>query len=286
MKYIILFLFIVSSSVFSLKAQTDSLQVEKPQGQTSEVTLVSEEQRAEEAYNDGRFDKSIELYEQLVANHLAKGEVSADLYYNLGNAYFRDGEIAKAILNYERALLLNPGDKDIRHNIKFANTRIEDKIDTSGSFFLNKWIHSFQEVMSSNGWAWFAVVSFILLIVCVFVFFFSKTVLPKQITFYAGILLVILVILGNVFAFRQRSDILQRESAIIMSPSVIVRSSPTVNGKEVFNLHAGTKVKITKEDRDWSEIETADGRVGWIENKRIEKIYTGVASFSGTQIKD
>lgn len=272
MKRLLLSLLIISSFVFTTNAQTDSLQMAETKITDQKVSAVAEEQQAVEAFNDGKFGEAAEVYERLITEHTAKREVSADLYYNLGNAYFRDGEIAKAILNYERALLLNPGDNDIRHNIKFANTRIEDKIENTGSFFLSKWISAFQETMSSNSWAWFAVVSFILLIICVFVFFFSKTVLPKQITFYAGIILVVLVILGNVFAFRQRSDILNRDSAIIMTPSAIVRSSPSTNGKEVFTLHAGTKIRITKADRDWSEIETAAGNVGWIENKRIEKI--------------
>lgn len=272
MKRVLLSLLIISSYILTANAQADSTQVADAKPTEQEVSVVAEEQQAVEAFDNGKFSEAAEIYEKLISEHNAKSEVSADLYYNLGNAYFRDGEIAKAILNYERALLLNPGDKDIRHNIKFANTRIEDKIENSGSFFLTKWINSFQETMSSNAWAWFAVVSFVLLIVCIFVFFFSKTVLAKQITFYAGIVLVVLVILGNVFAFRQRSDILNRDSAIIMTPSAIVRSSPNTNGKEVFTLHAGTKIKITKEDRDWSEIETAAGNVGWIENKRIEKI--------------
>lgn len=271
MKRIFISLLIIFSYALYVNAQSDSSKLVSDSLQVQAATQ-GVEQLATEAFNNGQFERAAELFEQLAAEHKAIGEESAGLYYNLGNAYFRDGEIAKAILNYERALLLNPGDNHIRHNIKYANTRIENKITPSGTFFLTSWINAFQETMSSNGWAYFAVVCFVLLIVCVFVFFFSKTVLPKQITFYAGILLFVLVVLGNVFAYRQKGDIENRDSAIIMAPSVIVRSSPNTNGKEVFNLHAGTKVKITKEDRDWSEIEIADGSVGWLENKKIEKI--------------
>lgn len=272
MKRVLLSLFIISLFVSTGSAQTDSIQVLEAKPADQKVSVVAEEQQAVDAFNEGKFSEAATVYEKLISEHNAKGEISSDLYYNLGNAYFRDGEIAKAILNYERALLLNPGDKDIRHNIKFANTRIEDKLENTGSFFLSNWINAFQETMSSNAWAWFAVVCFVVLIICIFIFFFSKTVLPKKITFYSGIVLAVLVILGNVFAFRQRSDILIRNSAIIMTSSAVVRSSPNANGKEVFTLHAGTKVKITKEDRDWSEVETTAGNVGWVENRRIEKI--------------
>lgn len=272
MKRILLSLFIISLFISVGNAQTDSLQISDVKPADQKISTVAEEQQAVDAFNEGKFSEAATVYEKLISEHNAKGEISSDLYYNLGNAYFRDGEIAKAILNYERALLLNPSDKDIRHNIRFANTRIEDKLENTGSFFLSNWINAFQETMSSNAWAWFAVVCFIILIICIFVFFFSKTVLPKKVTFYSGIVLVVLVILGNVFSFRQRSDILVRDNAIIMTSSAVVRSSPNTNGKEVFTLHAGTKVKISKEDRDWSEIVTTAGNVGWVENKRIEKI--------------
>lgn len=230
------------------------------------------ERQIADAYNAHDYGKAISMLEQKKDEQLARGLESADLYYNLGNAYFRDGEVAKALLYYERALLIKPNDKDIRQNIAFANTRIEDKIETGQTFFLTDWINSVQQIMSSNGWAWFAIVIFIVFIGCLFMFFFSKTVAPKQVAFYVGLLSVILIIMGNVFAFRQKRRVLNHDSAIIMVPSVVVHSSPDKSSNQVFSLHSGTKVKVRKTDREWCEVEIASGSVGWIPQDKLEKI--------------
>jgi tetratricopeptide (TPR) repeat protein len=116
---------------------------------------------ASEAYRSEDYKRSIQLYEQVVAQLLSEGRESAEIYYNLGNAYFRNGETAKAILNYERALLLDPGDSDIRHNLRFARTRIEDKIDTAETFFLTSWINNLENLLNSNRWATLAIILFI-----------------------------------------------------------------------------------------------------------------------------
>ena len=130
---------------------------------------------ASEAYRKGDYKKSIELYEKVIADHLAKGDESPEIYYNLGNAYFRDNQIGKAILNYNRALLLSPGDSDIRHNLRFANTRIEDKIVPSNHFFLTDWFNSIQHLFNSNTWGVIAIVLFFLFLGCMGVFLFIRT---------------------------------------------------------------------------------------------------------------
>lgn len=278
MKKVILSIFV--SILFSLTcaAQSDTINADShiikdslsvSAGNESPLSLKD---RVMEAYNNGQYNRVIELLEEEKEKHSVNGEESADLYYNLGNAYFRDNEIAKALLYYEKALLLKPGDKDIRHNIEYANTKIEDKIAVSDTFFLSSWLLGIQNLMASNSWAWFAVICFILLIACLFMFFFTKTRLSKQVAFYTGIVLIILIIFGNVFSYRQKSHVENRDSAIIMSASVPVRSSPDPNSKEVFLLHSGTKVLVTKQDRDWCEIEIADGNVGWIEKNKLEII--------------
>lgn len=272
MKRIILSLFIILCT-FALQAQEEQAIAADSLKQAPVEEFSSELQRQViEAYNAGQYETVISLLEKEKEEQLAQGIESADLYYNLGNAYFRDNEIAKAILYYERALLLKPSDKDIRHNILYANTRIEDKITPANTFFLSEWMKTLQETKSSDGWTWFAVCCFLTLIAMLFLFFFSKKIAFKQIAFYAGIVLVVLIIAGNVFAYRQKSDIEHRDHAIIMSPTAVVRSSPDRNSNQVFTLHAGTKVKITKDDRDWCEIEIASGNVGWIEKDKLEEI--------------
>lgn len=227
---------------------------------------------ASEAYRKGDYKKSIELYEKLVADHLAKGEESAELYYNLGNAYFRDSQIGKAILNYNRALLLDPGDSDIRHNLRFANTRIEDKIVPSNSFFLANWFKSVQNLFSSNTWGIVSIVLFFLFLGCMGVYLFVRLLWMRKTAFYTGIVIFVLMIAANVFAFNQKNARIHRNNGVVMVPAVSIRTSPDPNSKELFQLHEGTTVKIRKTDGNWYEIEIANGSVGWIPKENIETI--------------
>lgn len=229
-------------------------------------------QQAIEAYNKGNFKKTIELLEKERETQSSKGLESSDLYYNLGNAYFRDNQIAKARLNYERASLIDPGNRDVKHNIDYVNTKIEDKIVVADTFFLSIWFRVLQNLLSSNGWAKFAIGSFILLIVSLFAFFFGRNIIVKKSAFYTGLVMLILVIFANIFSYSQKQKIEHHDTAIIMTSPAPIYSSPDVNSKELFILHAGTKVTINKEDRTWLEIEIDNGSIGWVQRDQIEII--------------
>lgn len=241
---------------------------------TSALGLYAESMglQAQKEYQEGNFKKTIELLENEIKVEKSQRKVSADLYYNLGNAYFKTNDFPKAILNYERASLLDPGDGDIQHNLEYAQTKIEDKILTANNFFLQIWFNGVQNLMSSNGWAIFSVVSFILFIMCLFLFFFNQKILLKKVGFYFGVVLFVLLILSNIFAFRQKNRLENRCTAIVMMGSSQVAGSPATGSKTIFTLHAGTKVKIRKEDGNWYEIEIADGNIGWINKSEIEII--------------
>lgn len=227
---------------------------------------------ANKAYQAENYEKAIKILEKEIKIQKENGFESADLYYNLGNAYFRDNEVAKAILNYERAILLNPGDRDIRHNLEFARTRTEDKIVGVDTFFLESWFDSIENLQSSNAWAKLSIILFVIFIIMICAFFFTRVLLVKKVAFYAGIILFILVIFTNIFSIGQKSEILNRNSAIIMAGSASIKSSPDNNSKELFILHSGTKVRITKDDGDWLEIEIDNGNVGWISRDKLEII--------------
>lgn len=224
------------------------------------------------AYNDGHFRKAIEILEAERVDRLAEGLESPELYYNLGNAYFRVNELAEARLYYEKALLLDPGDRDTRHNIDYLMTKIEDKILVADTFFLSNWFNAVQNLFSSNAWATIAIVLFLLLAGCMAAFFFSRSVVLKKTSFYIGVVSLVIVIFANVFAFRQKKKVEYRDTAIIMAGSAPIMGSPDINSKELFILHAGTKIYITKEDRNWLEIEIDNGSVGWVQRDKIEVI--------------
>ena len=229
-------------------------------------------QAASDAYRAEDYKKSIQLYEQVVAQDISDGKESAEIYYNLGNAYFRNGETAKAILNYERALLLKPCDSDIRHNLRFARTRIEDKIDTSDSFFLANWINGLKNLFSSNTWAGVAIGLFIAFLACIAAFLFVRKMWMRKTAFYAALTLLVLVIVANAFSFSQKNSRVNRNTGIVMAASASIMTSPDANSQELFRLHEGTKVRLNKTDGNWIEVEIANGSVGWTSKENIEII--------------
>ena len=238
----------------------------------AENSIVIAESPAEAAYKEKNYSESIKLYEAQVAENKLINRESPQLYYNLGNAYFRDNKIAQAIVNYERALLLAPGDSDIRHNLRFAKTRIEDKIDSADSFFINKWIRSIQNLYSANTWAIIGVVLFLIFIIAIGTYMISIQLTLRKISFYVGMVLFLLVIATNVFAFNQKNKIVNRSTGIVMSASVSIYTSPDAHSQELFRLHEGAKVKIKREEGNWIEIVIANGSVGWLQKKNIETI--------------
>ena len=231
---------------------------------TSAVTKTE----ADSAYVRGEYQQAIKDYEALL-----KQGASADLYYNLGNAYYRTENITRAVLNYERALLLSPGDGDIRFNLQIAQAKTIDKIVPESEMFFVTWYKSLINLMSVDGWARTALVSLSLVIILLLVYLFSDRLWLRKIGFFGGIVLLLLFVLSNVFAWQQKQNLLFRKGAIVMSPSVTVKSAPASNGTDLFILHEGTKVTIKDGSmKDWKEIRIADGKEGWIESKQLEEI--------------
>ena len=223
---------------------------------------------AEEAYAKEDYTQAIELYESVLKSY---GE-SAMVYYNLGNAYYKAGKVAPAILNYERALLLNPGDSDSRFNLQVARQKTVDKIEPIGEFFLTRWIGTVEDVYSADGWAKWGVASFVLFIGCLVLFLFSKWIRLKKIGFFAGICFLLISLVANLFADSQQDKLLHRADAIVFASTVTVKSSPDASGTDLFILHEGTKVTIKSTLGEWSEIQLEDGNVGWMPSKEIQQI--------------
>ena len=223
---------------------------------------------ADSAYVNGNYQEAIKGYESLL-----KQGASAELYYNLGNAYYRTENITRAVLNYERALLLSPGDGDIRFNLQIARSKTIDKIVPESEMFFVTWYRSLVNLMSVDGWGRMALISLAIVIVLFLVYLFSARVWVQKLGFFGGIVLLLLFVLSHFFAWQQRQQLLYRQGAIVVAPSVAVKSSPAQNGTDLFILHEGTKVVITDGSmRNWREIRLADGKKGWIESKKIEVI--------------
>jgi tetratricopeptide (TPR) repeat protein len=225
-------------------------------------------EQAHAAYAEKDFQLAAQIYEAALSEQGA----SAAVYYNLGNTYYRLNKIAPAILNYERALLLEPGNRDIRFNLEIARLKTVDKIEPVGEFFLTEIYHALQNWRNTDQWSSIAVVCFLLLIAGLFLFFFSRKIIWKKLGFYAGLVLLVVCLFANVFAYNQKKKLTHRTTAIIFSATTTIKSAPDNSGTDLFILHEGTKVKITNQLSEWKEIETADGNVGWIKSKEIEII--------------
>ncbi|HDP54803.1 MAG TPA: tetratricopeptide repeat protein [Bacteroidetes bacterium] len=219
-------------------------------------------------YTEGNFKQAAQLYKLLVDS----GYTSAELYYNLGNAYFKQGKIPQAILSYERAFLLNPSDEDIEFNLEYARTFTVDRIEVLPQFFLTKWYQSVRGLLGSNGWAWVSVGFVALLLVTALFFWFSYRSWVKRVAFILGLFFVLCLSLSVIFSLQEKSRMELRNKAIVFESVVTVKSSPGASSKDIFILHAGTKVQITKAIGEWVEIRIADGNKGWINSSAIELI--------------
>ncbi|MDR1455628.1 MAG: tetratricopeptide repeat protein [Tannerella sp.] len=223
---------------------------------------------AEAAYAREDYATAIELYESVLKNY---GD-SYKVYYNLGNACYKAGKTAPAILNYERALLMNPGDGDVRFNLEMARLRTTDKIEPLGELFITRWVRTVQNLFSVDVWAAVGIVGYILFAGCLALFFLAKWMRLRKIGFYAGIVWLLIVICANLFAWSERKALTERAGAIVFAPTVTVKSSPDASGTDLFVLHEGVKVFIKSTLGEWNEIELEDGSIGWIHQKNIEKI--------------
>jgi tetratricopeptide (TPR) repeat protein len=228
---------------------------------------VTKEQ-ADSAYAGGHYQQAINDYEALL-----KQGVSADLYYNLGNAYYRTDDITRAVLNYERALLLSPGDADIRFNLQMARSKTIDKIVPESEMFFFTWYRSLANLMSVDGWATTALVALSLVIVLFLAYLFSDRLWLRKVGFFGALLMLFVFLVSNQLAWQQKNELQHRNGAIVTGAAANVKSTPAGNGTDLFILHEGTKVKIIDGTmKQWKRVRVADGKEGWIETKEIEMI--------------
>ena len=222
-----------------------------------------------QAYTDGNYDQALQDWEDVRAT----GLMSRELYYNLGNAYFKTGELAPAILWYERALRLDPSDADVRYNLEFARAQTQDKIDEVPEIFFEQWGHALCYLLPSDTWAWLCVLFFAATVGLVLLFLMGRTSGQRRLGFFAAIVTFILAFLGWDFAQWQKTEAERQDMAIVMRPVSSVKSSPSADSaKDLFILHEGTRVRILDNVSGFSNIELADGRQGWIASGDIEVI--------------
>ncbi len=248
-----------------VKSQNDTVQADTLATDMPALTKAA----ADALYEQERYDEAAQMYEAIIATQ----GTSADLYYNLGNCYYKQKDVARAILNYERALLLNQGDSDIRTNLALARGMTVDKVTPPSELFFVSWWRGFANVISIDLWATIAVVAFSLMLAGIFVYMFLSSIMLRKIGIYGAIALLAVTVLANLAASYQRSSIINRDTAIVMQPVVSVKSSPSESSTNLFIMHSGSKVSILDNSMtDWMEIELEEGKKGWVRAKDIEVI--------------
>lgn len=223
---------------------------------------------ADDEYKKGHYQQAIKDYEEL----LKKGP-SVELYYNLGNSYYRTDNITRAVLNYERALLLAPGDADIRFNLQMARSKTIDKITPKSEMFFVTWYKSLVNLASVDQWASIAIVCIVVALISVLIYLFAPILVLRKAGFYSAVVFVLVFVFSNIFAYEQKQILTNRTGAIVISPSAGLRKTPVANSEATVIVHEGSRVEIIDDTmKDWKQVELEDGREGWILNSQIERI--------------
>lgn len=225
-------------------------------------------QTANTAYNAGNYAQAEECYTRIVE----QGLHSAALYYNLANAHFKQDELGKALLYYNRALRLRPNDEDIRHNLEYAEQSTKDSIEKIPEFFLKTWIKSLRGALSCTAWSILSLVMLATALAFGLIYMLAQRLSLRKTGFYLMSVTALLFIVTTAFAWSERNMLTKRSEAIVMNSAVSIKSSPDRSATELFVLHEGTKVTIGEAIDGWAEVRIADGRKGWIEDERIERI--------------
>lgn len=252
MKYISLFLFIL---VFPLMI-------------SGNIVPRQELDSATAAYTKGNFQKAIWHYQRVLDQNFE----SAELYYNLGNAWFKMNEMAPAILYYEKALRLEPNHEDIQFNLKVANSKIIDKIEEMPQLFYERWWNNLKNLFNGNQWALISLISFGLCLGLIVLFLLSYSGNSRKLLFWSAVFVLIIFVHSSMFAWQARGERIHHNKGIIFTSTVSVKSSPDQNSTDLFVIHEGTKVNITERIGEWVEVRIANGSTGWIQKNDLKEI--------------
>lgn len=224
--------------------------------------------QGKEHYKNGTYQEAISSWMQI----LDKGEASASLYFNLGNAHYKLNNIGPSIFYYEKALQLAPNDSEIKNNLAFAENARIDAIEPLPQSIFTKWHQSIANIFSFDGWAITAIVFSILFAILFLSYYFSATERRKRLYFASSSVVLLLLITAFSMAYLTHRDYEQTQMAIIFADQLDVKSEPTMGSNPVFTLHEGTKVQITSKDGDWLRILLADGKDGWVPASDLKQL--------------
>lgn len=224
--------------------------------------------RANTAYMNGDWAGATAIYDSIEK----AGMASVKLYYNMGGAYFKNGQIGKAVLYYNKALRIDPTDEDTQYNLRVANGYVKDQIEVVPEFFVSRWVRSVRTAVNSNTWAVISLVSGLLMLVALMVYLLPLGLTLRKVGFSLAVVMGALTLLSVNFASEQRRNALHSSDAIVMLGAAPVKSSPDRTSKDIFVIHEGTQVTVLDRLGDWCQVSIADGNKGWLPASSIELI--------------
>ena len=238
---------------------------------TAQEIPVNEYSKAlgDSAYSQERYSDAVRIYETVITNEGG----SSDLYYNLGNAFFRSDMVGKAILNYERALRLDPTDKDTKANLEYALAMTKDEVAEQYELFFVAWFKTIANKVGINSWAVIGIVAFIIMLLALLIFFFNRNSGIRKTALIFAVFSLFLTIFANIAASHIYNYMNDDSEAIVMREEAYLKSTPDNSGTELVKIHEGRKVRIIDDSmREWKEVELEDGTVGWLPAVAIERI--------------
>ncbi len=223
---------------------------------------------ANSLYKKGNYEEAVKLYEQIQSQDL----VSSELYYNLGNCYYKLNKVAPTIYNYEKALKLNPLNEDAKNNLVLAKRLTLDRIEALPKSILQKFNENYLQKLAYNTWAIVTVVISFIASLFFLLFYFAYTPSKKRLYFTTSIISFLLLITSLIVTYTQYNQSKNTVEAIIFSEVVSVSNEPTNNSDEVFTLHEGTKILVLDSVDNWKKIKLADGKIGWTQSENLKEL--------------
>jgi tetratricopeptide (TPR) repeat protein len=217
-------------------------------------------------YNEGKYQEAINSYEAILEN----GEHSAELYYNLANAYYKLNSIAPSIYYYEKALLLNPNDEEIKNNAAFARNMTVDAIDTIPEVGFTRIMKTITNTFSFDTWAVVVVALVFAFVILFLMYYFSYGTNKKRILFLSSGASIACALIALFFAFQKFNLDQIDQPAIVFAQESQIKTEPNLRSEEAFRLHEGTKVQVLESLKDWQKIKLSDGKTGWIPKEDIK----------------
>jgi len=224
--------------------------------------------KGNQEYTGGYYQQALNTYKQI----LDEGYQSANVYFNVGNTYYKLDDIPSALLYFEKARKLNPSDEDINFNIRLARSKTTDKLDEVPEFFVTSWWHSFILTLSANTFALIGIIILLAGFGLFVLYILANSSGTKKASFITGIIFLCLGLISLFLANRQVYYFNNHHQAIVFTSSVTAKSSPDVAGKPLFVVHEGTKVDVMKTDDNWIEVELPNGSAGWIAASDVKEI--------------